>query len=637
MFLLSGVNYIMADAYNTTQEIPLIPRSVLFGFEDSSAKGALRLSPNGQHLLYSAPVNKVYNIFMCTRQEDGTFNFDKSVQLTHETEQHIGSAKWMHTNNHVLYQQDAHGDENNHIFCIDIESKKIRDLTPFKGVATSGTRTNKRFPTKIFFTMNKENIKLFDPYILDISSPNSLEKLQTNPGNASNWITDDEWNLKGYSNLNATGGQDVYLRKRQDDESTKKFSWDLEDIDTSGFIDFCDNNESVYILDSKDNNTGKLKKINLDTGHEEVIAYDENYELGGIIIHPDTKQVMSYNIVKDRNKPTILDPELKKDYEIMDKVEDGELVISSMDRDMTMWICCFSYDNKLHNYYLYDRTTKKHSFLCKSSTKLDPYTLVPMKPISYTSRDGLTIHGYLSLPVGNKKNLPMILYVHGGPWARDSWGLDGQVQWLCNRGYAVLQVNFRGSQGYGKAFLNAGNKQYGQKMQNDLTDAVQWAIDNQIANPKKVAIYGGSYGGYATLAGVTFTPDLYACAVDLCGRSNLLTITNRQVYGEIYLPLLKKRIGDPEADEEMLRAHSPLFHAHNIKTPLLIGQGANDQRVRQAESESIVAELKRNNCEYEYILFEDEGHGFRKHANRIKFYTAVEKFFAKHLGGQYEV
>ncbi len=633
LFLLSGVS--MAAGNKWKLETPLIPRSALFGLDDPTAKGALRISPDGNRLLYAAPVDKVYNLFMCSKNEKGKFDFTNSVQLTQKTNQGIYSARWMHDNKHILYTQDQNGNENNHIYIINIETGVCTDITPFDDVAASGVTISRKFPTKVSFSMNKDNPKLFDPYEIDINIPGSLTKKATNPGNGMEWILDDEWNVRGYACLTPTGGQDIYLGESGSTFS-KRFSWDLEDTDTSGFIGFCDDNKSIYILDSIDHNTGKLKRINLDTQEEETVAHDPNYELTNIVIHPETKQIISYNVIKDRSQPTVLDPTFKDDYEYLDSVEDGELRITSMDRELNTWVCCFSYDDKLHNYYLYDRINKSHTLLCKSTARFDAYDCVPMEPISYTTRDGLNVHGYLSRPLDKKGKMPLILMVHGGPWSRDYWGFDVQVQWLCNRGYAVLQVNYRGSNGYGKAFLNAGNKEYGGKMQDDLTDAVNWAVRSGIADPEKVAIFGASYGGYATLAGVTFTPDLYTCAVDLFGRSNLLTITNRQTYGLAWLPLLKNRIGDPDTEEEMLKARSPLFHAHNIKTPILIGQGAQDPRVRQAESDRIVEVLKANNCEHQYMLFPDEGHGFRKHDNRMKFYAAAEAFLAKYLGGRCE-
>jgi dipeptidyl aminopeptidase/acylaminoacyl peptidase len=300
-------------------------------------------------------------------------------------------------------------------------------------------------------------------------------------------------------------------------------------------------------------------------------------------------------------------------------------------------VVSYNVDDGPVSYYLYDRKARTLDFLFDNRPELRKYTLAKREPISYVTRDGLTVHGYLTMPPGTTGPVPTILYVHGGPWGRDVWGLEVYAQWMANRGYAALQVNFRGSTGYGKAFVNAGDKEWGAKMHDDLVDAVTWAVDEGIADPKRVAIYGGSYGGYAALAGATFTPDLFCCSVDIVGPSNLITlIRSVPPYWIPILAVFKKRVGDPDTEEEFLKSRSPLFMADRIKIPMLIAQGANDPRVKQAESDQIVAAMKANGIEYEYVLFEDEGHGFAKPENRLKFTRIAERFFAKHLGGRIE-
>ncbi|MBT4855684.1 S9 family peptidase [bacterium] len=636
--LLCGVT-IMSDAKAKWKlETPLIPRSVLFGLEDPSAKASMCISPEGDYLLYCTPVDKIYNIFVCVKDDNGKFDLKKSIQITYETKQHIKAAGWMYTNGHILYSQDKDGDENTHLYLLDLHNQESIDLTPFDGVKVFGSELDRRYPNKILITMNKDNPQGGDLYTMDISKDlTDMTKLTSNPGNVLEYITDDDWNIRGIMQTTMEATTQIHLRNSDDEPFEQFIEWDMEDSDTSYFLDFCNNNKSIYIVDAKDSNTAKLKKINLETKEEEIIAHDPNYEMGSVFIHPKTKEIISYNIAKDRSKPTILDKSFESDFELMDEIEEGDLSIASMDKDMNTWICAFTYDDRVHNYYLFDRTTKEHYLLGKSSTKYDPYSLVHMEPISFTSRDGLTIHGYLSMPLGKKGKVPLVLNVHGGPWCNDDWGFDESAQWLCNRGYAVLQVNYRGSTGYGKDFINAGNKEWGKKMHDDLVDAVSWATKSNIADPDKVAIFGGSYGGYAALAGLTFTPDLFCCAVDIVGPSNLITLINSfPLYWKPLLEKIKRRVGDPETEKEMLMDRSPLTHAHKIIKPLLIGQGANDPRVLQQEAEQIVAALKENNCEYEYMLFEDEGHGFRKHENRMKFFSATERFLAKHLGGRSE-
>ena len=369
-----------------------------------------------------------------------------------------------------------------------------------------------------------------------------------------------------------------------------------------------------------------------------VIAEDPQYDVGNVIVHPDTHDVQAVAFNKDRNEWLVLDESIKKDFDNIGDIHRGDFFIISRDDADTTWVVAFTVDNGPVPFYAYDRKSQKATFLFDNQPELNKYTLATIEPISFTSRDGLTIHGYLTLPQGEQKtNLPMVLNVHGGPWGRDAWGYRPDAQWFANRGYACLQVNFRGSTGYGKDFVNAGDREWGRNMHNDLVDAVQWAIDKGIADPKKVAIFGGSYGGYAALVGATFTPDLFCCAVDIVGPSNLNTLIRTiPPYWSTFLATFHKRVGNPDTEEEFLNSRSPLFKADQIKIPILIGQGANDPRVKQAESEQIVEAMKSKGIDYEYMLFPDEGHGFAKPENRLKFYAAAEKFLAKHLGGRYE-
>jgi dipeptidyl aminopeptidase/acylaminoacyl peptidase len=334
----------------------------------------------------------------------------------------------------------------------------------------------------------------------------------------------------------------------------------------------------------------------------------------------------------------ILDETIRDDFNTIRALDDGDVFATSRDNADRNWIIGFTKDDGPIPYYAYNRDTKKATFLFFHRPEMKNYTLADMEPISFTARDGLTVHGYITYPPGvPREDLPVVLNVHGGPYYRDQWGYNPEAQWLANRGYACLQINFRGSTGYGKKHLNAGDKEWGGKMHNDLIDAVEWAVDQGIADPENVAIYGGSYGGYAALVGATFTPDVFCCAVDAMGPSNLITfLTTIPPYWKPLIDLMYTRVGNPETEEEFLKSRSPLFKVDRIQIPMLIAQGANDVRVKQAESEQVVEAMKEKGIDYEYMLFEDEGHGFVKSENRLKFYAAVEKFLAKHMGGRYE-
>jgi dipeptidyl aminopeptidase/acylaminoacyl peptidase len=378
--------------------------------------------------------------------------------------------------------------------------------------------------------------------------------------------------------------------------------------------------------------------MDIASGKSEVIAADPQYDVSGALVHPDTYEIQAVSFTKDRTEWTVLDKSISKDFKGISKLARGDFGVSSRDDADRTWLVTFTTDNGPVTYWAWDRKAGKGIKLFSARPELEKYTLSTMEPISFTARDGLIVHGYLTLPPDAKlKNLPLVLNVHGGPWYRDSWGYDGEAQWLANRGYAVLQVNFRGSTGYGKDFLNAGDREWGGKMHNDLVDAIDWAIKKGIADPKKVAIYGGSYGGYAALVGAAFTPDLFCCAVDIVGPSNLITFLNSvPPYWATLQATFHKRIGHPENDAEFLKSRSPLFKVDQIRIPMLIAQGANDPRVKQAESEQVVEAMKQKGINVEYMLFPDEGHGFAKPENRLKFYGAAEKFLAQYLGGRYE-
>ncbi|MFO7663416.1 MAG: S9 family peptidase [Chloroflexota bacterium] len=485
--------------------------------------------------------------------------------------------------------------------------------------------------------MNKENVQVHDVYHLNLLT-GELKLVAKNPGNVAGWIADADFKVRGCQMMNADAGFDLMVRKTEKDQWQKLISWNSEDALTSAAYGFTRDGKAIYAVDSRNVNAGQLVAVDVSSGEIRKIAGDPQYDVGGVIIHPDTYEIQAVFFKKERDSLLILDESIRDDIAAIRQVHTGDFFIASRSDADDTWLVGFNADDGPIPYYSYDRASKQATFLFDHRPELRDYRLAKMEPVSFTSRDGLTIHGYITYPLDKtKNNLPVVLNVHGGPWYRDSWGFNPEAQWLANRGYACLQINFRGSTGYGKEFLNAGDREWGGKMHDDLIDAVNWAIAQGIADPKKVAIYGGSYGGYAALVGATFTPDVFCCAVDIVGPSNLMTFINSiPPYWSTFLDVLHKRVGNPATDEEFLRERSPLFKADQIKIPMLIAQGANDPRVNQAESEQIVEALKANNVEHEYLLFPDEGHGFARPENRLIFYAAAEKFLAKYLGGRYE-
>jgi len=612
----------------TSTTTQLIPRKVLFGNPD---KANPQISPDGKKIAYLAPVNDVLNVWV------GNVGGDNYQPVTKDTDRGIRFYFWAADNRHIMYIQDVGGNENWRLYATTLETKETRDLTPFENVQVQLIDRDKHFPNELLIGMNKENPQVHDVYHLDLQS-GELSLVAKNPGNIMDWVADAHFKVRGAVTALPDGGTELLIRQDESTQWRTLLSWDADDSLTSGPVGFTLDGQSIYLQDSRNVNAGRLVKLHLASGELSVIAEDPHYDVGRVITHPDTYEVQAVAFFKDRIEWKVLDESIQTDFNRLRDIHPGDFSITNRDDADTTWIIAFTVDNGPVQFYAYDRKQQKATFLFDNQPALNKYTLATMEPISFTARDGLIVHGYLTLPVGEQKtNLPMVLDVHGGPWGRDTWGYNPEAQWFANRGYACLQVNFRGSTGYGKDFLNAGDKEWGRNMHNDLVDAVNWAIQQGVANPKRVAIYGGSYGGYAALVGATFTPDLFCCAVDIVGPSNLNTLIRTiPPYWSTFLATFHKRVGNPDTEEEFLQSRSPLFKVDQIKIPMLIAQGANDPRVKQAESEQIVEAMKRKGIDYEYVLFPDEGHGFAKPENRLKFYAAAEKFLAKHLGGRYE-
>ena len=511
-----------------------------------------------------------------------------------------------------------------------------RDLTPFEGVQAQILATEKKLPSEVLVGLNRDNPALHDVYRLDLVTGDLVKEVE-NPGFAG-WVADTKLVTRVGVGLEPDGSMVVKVRDGADGDWRLLLTLPAEDALTSAPIAIGPDGTTMLAMSSLGADTGRLVRVDLGSGAEEVIAEDPDADVSGVRLHPDTREPQIVTWVKERTEYRVLDPALEADVAAIRALHPGDPDIVAHDHSDMVWLVAFTNDTGPIPYFLYDRQRREGRFLFDHRPELSQYELAPMEPFSFQARDGLTIHGYLTFPPGaGREGLPMVLNVHGGPWARDAWGFDPEAQWLANRGYLCMQVNFRGSTGYGKAFVNAGDREWGNAMQNDLTDAVEFAIGQGWADRERVAIYGGSYGGYAALAGVTFTPDLYRCAVDIVGPSNLKTLIETiPPYWQPQIALFHQRVGNPATDAEFLWSRSPLSRAASIKTPLLIAQGANDPRVKQAESEQIVAALRDAGIDYEYMLFPDEGHGFAKPENRLKFYAAAERFLARHLGGRAE-
>ena len=613
----------------------LIPRRVLFG---NPERVMPRISPDGTRLAWIAPHNGVLNVWVAPAGAAETAGVDwaRARVVTDDTERGIRMFSWAHDGRHLLYLQDTGGDENWRLHDVDLETMQRRDLTPFDDVQTQIIATEKKFPTEILVGLNRDNPQLHDVYRLDLVSGDLVKEVE-NPGFVG-WVADTQLVVRAGIAPQPDGGAIVMVRSSAEEEWRPLLSISAEDALTTGPLAFSEDGASLLAESSVGADTARLVRFDLATGDVEVLAEDPEADVTGVRLHPDTREPQIVTFLKDRMEYQVLDPSVAPDRAAVRALHPGDPSFADADDADRTWLVGFTNDTGAVPYYSYDRDTRSGQFLFEHQPELSRYELVPMEPFSFTSRDGLTIHGYATFPPGaDRQGLPTVLNVHGGPWARDAWGFDPEAQWLANRGYLCVQVNFRGSTGYGKSFVNAGDREWGGRMQDDLVDAVAYVTAQGWADPARVAIYGGSYGGYAALAGAAFTPDIFRCAVDIVGPSNLKTLIETiPPYWAPMIAQFHRRVGDPEADADFLWSRSPLSRASSIRIPLLIAQGANDPRVKQAESEQIVAALRDAGIDHEYLLFPDEGHGFAKPENRLRFYAVAERFLARHLGGRAE-
>jgi dipeptidyl aminopeptidase/acylaminoacyl peptidase len=613
----------------------LIPLPVLFG---NPERVGPQISPDATQLAWIAPHDGVLNVWVAPVSASTGLDLDAARVVTRDTDRGIRQFQWAYDGRHLLYLQDTGGDENWRLHDVDLTTMQERDLTPFEGVQTELIAVEPTFPSEILVGLNKDNPQLHDVYRLDLRT-GELTKEVENPGFIG-WLADPQLTVRAGFQPHPDGSLTIMVRARGDGDGADG-DWRAllevaeEDALSTDAITFSEDGSSLLLASSASAETARLVRIDVATGAAEVLASDPFADVSGVKIHPHTREPQIVAVQRARMDYQVLDPSVADDLASIRGLHPGDPSIQNGDDADRIWLVAFTNDAGAVPYYAYDRQTGTGQFLFEHQPELSRYELAAMEPFSFTSRDGLTINGYLTFPPGaDRTSLPTVINVHGGPWARDRWGYNPEAQWLANRGYLCVQVNFRGSTGYGKGFINAGDREWGARMQDDLTDAVEHVAGQGWADPARVAIYGGSYGGYAALAGATFTPEVYRCAVDIVGPSNLITLI--QTIPPYWAPLIAqfhRRVGDPEKDADFLWSRSPLSAVDRIRIPLLIAQGANDPRVKQAESEQIVAALEKAGIDHEYMLFPDEGHGFAKPENRLKFYAAAEGFLAKHLAG----
>jgi dipeptidyl aminopeptidase/acylaminoacyl peptidase len=608
---------------------PLIPREVLFG---NPERANPQISPDGKRLAWlAADQNKTLQVWVKTIGQTD----DHAV--TSEKKRPVRSYSWAPDNKTLLYVQDQGGDENFHIYGVDLASGNVRDYTAYQGVRAEIASIERSTPDQVIVQMNARNKQMMDAYRLTLSTGALVLDAQ-NPGSVVGWSTDKNLNIVAAQATTPDGGTEILVR------DTPQGSWrslvKVGPDENLGLDDVTDDGKAVIIESSLGSDTSRVIQRDIATGAEKVIATSPEVDAGIVEINPNTRVVEAVSFEPGRRNWNVIDPAVKSDFEGIAKLNDGDFSVVNRDYADKNWLVAFTSDRGPARWYVWNRDSKTGTLLFSAQPKLDNLQLATMKPVTIKTRDGMNMFGYLTLPAGvPPKNLPLVLFVHGGPWGRDTWGYRAYPQWLANRGYAVLQPNFRGSTGYGKKFLNAGNKQWGLKMHDDLIDAANWAVKQGYVDAKRIAIMGGSYGGYATLAGMTFTPDYFACGVDIVGPSNLKTLLGSiPPYWKPILTTFHVRMGNPDdpADADLIRNASPLFKANAIKRPLLIGQGANDPRVNKAESEQIVDAIQKSGGSVTYVVYSDEGHGFARPENSIDFNARAETFLSGCLGGRAE-
>jgi dipeptidyl aminopeptidase/acylaminoacyl peptidase len=608
---------------------PLIPRELLFGNPERASPS---VAPDGRRLAFIAPEEGVLNVWV------GDLDGERFEPVTHDRGRGVRFFHWAEDGRHLLYVQDAGGDENWRLYAVEPGRGEPRDLTPFPGVQARVLGVDRRRPHELVVGLNRDDPTSHDPYLLRLAD-GELRKLASNPGDLEPWIVDPDLQLRGAVRQLDDGGAEVLVGDGGDVSAGRPLlRVSAEDALTTAPIGLDGAGRRLHLLTAHGAEATRLCSLDLATGTLEELAADPRYDVDDVVVDPATHAVQIVSFMRERRDLRVLDTGLEDDVRRMSELGRGDLVLGSRDHADRTWVVALHSDDAPTAYHAYDRSARRGRFLFSSDSRFEGRRLARMEPFSLRARDGLELHGYLTFPPdGGREGLPTVLNVHGGPWARDVWGFGRDVQWLANRGYLCLQVNFRGSTGYGKAHLNAGDREWGRRMHDDLIDTVRWAVERGYADADRVGIFGGSYGGYAALVGAAFTPDVFRCAVDVVGPSNLQTLLRTvPPYWKPLLAQFHHRVGHPELDADLLWERSPLSRAESIRIPLLIAQGANDPRVKRAESEQIVAALRERGIEHEYLVFEDEGHGFVRPENRLRFYAAAERFLARHLGGRCE-
>lgn len=611
----------MNNKVNETVKSRIIPLEDFFKNPENTN---YLISPNGKYISYLAPYNQRLNIYV---QEISTGNVKR---LTGVTERDISGYFWGN-DNVIIYLRDNAGDENFHFYSVNIQNGTNIDLTPFEGVRANLIDELEDIDSEILIEMNKRNPEIFDVYRLNFET-GELNIAAENPGNISGWVTDHNGKIRAAITTDGVNTSLLY-RENENESWHTVITTNFKESLTPLFFTF--DNKFLYASSNIGRDKNAVIRYDIKNAAEAEVIY-EHPEVDVYTLTYSRKRKVITSVIFNtwKRERVLLDKETEKIFNRLEKdLGEYEILIADNDDNEEKFIIRIYSDRSLGAYYIFDKAADTLTKISDVSPWINENEMAEMKPVTYQSRDGLLIHGYLSLPLGSEhKNLPVVINPHGGPWARDYWGFNPEIQFLVNRGYAVLQMNFRGSVGFGRKFWECSFKEWGKTMQNDISDGVNWIVEQGIADPARIAIYGGSYGGYAVLAGLAFTPDLYAAGVDYVGVSNLFTFMNSiPAYWKPYLEMLYVMVGHPERDKKLMEDASPVFHVDKMKAPLFIAQGKMDPRVNINESDQMVKALKERGIDVPYMVKENEGHGFLNQENKFDFYREMETFLAKHL------
>lgn len=607
---------------------PIIPRRVLFG---EAGRSSPQISPDGHRLAYLAPFDSAPALWV------SGLHLEDARPVTERRDRGIIHFFWSKDSRFLLYLWDHAGNEQWQVRAVDVATGTDRGLTDAEGVSAQIVGMSPTHPDEILVAINRRAPETFDIWRIHVATSQQHLSLQ-NPGRFVDWITDAELEVRAALAARPDGGFDLMVRSQGSPHWRQAIRWEAIDSLTSGPVGFHGDGDRLYVLDSRGTGTSRLIDLDIHSLEMKLVAQHPKVDVSRVMRSPTTRDVQAVSFTSARNEWRVLNDDLRADFKVLEKLEIGDFYIYSRDLADRVWIVAFISDIRPVSFYLYQHASRTARLLFEHCPELRSYRLAPVKPIEFTAKDGLRIQGYLAVPPGETPTgLPIVVKIHSGPWTRDHWDYDPETQWLTNRGYACLRVNFRGSTGYGKDLVNAGNHEWGGRMQDDIADAIEWAVAAGVADRDRICVFGLSYGGYAALMAAATRPNLVRCVVDLMGPTDLCSfIEDLPPQLAAFRHVFEHHVGDPIREREFLRQRSPLHLVDRIRAPVFVAHTENDPRVAKKHSDQLVAALREKGVQCDYLVFEAEGHGLAGAANRERLYASLEQFLARHLGGHCE-